>query len=159
VFGESFLQPDIAVFRQNLHALESLNSLHRLYSKVYVSLFSSSCVCRPTHYIVSTPRLTSLSSLLAVCVVQSVTVDVIREVELSWVLSVYSVSSAVCTTWLNVSRVFTDHFCFTAFWHSSYIQQQGGSKLIVSHDAMLCCQQMSVRSSVSHTDFFKVLIY
>jgi len=33
-FGESFLQPDISIFRQNLHALESLNSLHHLYSKV-----------------------------------------------------------------------------------------------------------------------------
>lgn len=33
-FGQSFLQPDIDVFRQNLESLESLNNKWKLYSKV-----------------------------------------------------------------------------------------------------------------------------
>ncbi len=33
-FGQSFLQPDIGVFRQNLETLESLNSKLKLYHKV-----------------------------------------------------------------------------------------------------------------------------
>jgi hypothetical protein len=33
-FGQSFLQPDIAIFKQNLEALESLNSKWKLYQKV-----------------------------------------------------------------------------------------------------------------------------
>jgi len=33
-FGESLLQPDINIFKQNLHGLESLNSKWRLYYKV-----------------------------------------------------------------------------------------------------------------------------
>ena len=33
-FGHSFLQPDIAIFKQNLNTLETLNSKHKLYSKV-----------------------------------------------------------------------------------------------------------------------------
>jgi len=33
-FGHSFLQEDIAVFKQNLVALETLNSKHKLYSKI-----------------------------------------------------------------------------------------------------------------------------
>ena len=33
-FGQSFLQPDIDVFRQNLEALQSLNQSWKLYSKV-----------------------------------------------------------------------------------------------------------------------------
>jgi len=45
VFGESFLQPDIALFRQNLHALESLNSMHQLYSKVTREVISLHVLC------------------------------------------------------------------------------------------------------------------
>jgi hypothetical protein len=33
-FGQSFLQKDIALFKQNLSALETLNKKHKLYSKV-----------------------------------------------------------------------------------------------------------------------------
>ena len=33
-YGHSFLQPDIAVFRQNLEALEQLNAKLKLYHKV-----------------------------------------------------------------------------------------------------------------------------
>ncbi len=33
-FGASFLQSDLAVFKQNLTALESLNTKHKLYSRV-----------------------------------------------------------------------------------------------------------------------------
>ena len=33
-FGHSFLQKDIALFKQNLSALETLNKKHKLYSKV-----------------------------------------------------------------------------------------------------------------------------
>jgi hypothetical protein len=33
-FGQSFLQPDIAIFKQNLEALETLNSKWKLYQKV-----------------------------------------------------------------------------------------------------------------------------
>uniref|UniRef100_A0A3Q3ACL7 Exportin 6 n=1 Tax=Kryptolebias marmoratus TaxID=37003 RepID=A0A3Q3ACL7_KRYMA len=32
-FGQSFLQPDIHIFKQNLSCLESLNSKHKLYSR------------------------------------------------------------------------------------------------------------------------------
>ena len=32
-FGQSFMQPDITVFKQNLTALESLNSKYKLYHK------------------------------------------------------------------------------------------------------------------------------
>ena len=34
-FGQSFLQPDIAIFRQNLESLEALNQNHKLYHKVF----------------------------------------------------------------------------------------------------------------------------
>lgn len=34
-FGQSFLQPDITVFRNNVEALESLNKKQKLYEKVY----------------------------------------------------------------------------------------------------------------------------
>jgi hypothetical protein len=40
-FGQSFLQPDIAIFKQNLEALESLNSKWKLYQKVIEINFSS----------------------------------------------------------------------------------------------------------------------
>lgn len=33
-FGQSFLQPDITIFKQNLEALENLNSKLKLYQKV-----------------------------------------------------------------------------------------------------------------------------
>ncbi len=33
-FGQSFLQPDISIFKQNLETLESLNSKWKLYHKV-----------------------------------------------------------------------------------------------------------------------------
>lgn len=33
-FGNSFLRPDITLFKQNLSYLESLNAKHKLYSKV-----------------------------------------------------------------------------------------------------------------------------
>lgn len=33
-FGQSFLQPDIHIFKQNLSYLESLNSKHKLYHRV-----------------------------------------------------------------------------------------------------------------------------
>lgn len=33
-FGQSFLQTDITIFKQNLLALESLNSKYKLYHKV-----------------------------------------------------------------------------------------------------------------------------
>lgn len=33
-FGQSFLQKDISLFRQNLSSLETLNKKHKLYSKV-----------------------------------------------------------------------------------------------------------------------------
>ena len=33
-FGQSFLQSDISIFRQNLQALETLNNKHKLFSKV-----------------------------------------------------------------------------------------------------------------------------
>ena len=33
-FGNSFLQSDITIFKQNLLALEALNTKHKLYSKV-----------------------------------------------------------------------------------------------------------------------------
>ena len=36
-FYHSFLQPDITVFKQNLAALEVLNSKHKLFSKVGVA--------------------------------------------------------------------------------------------------------------------------
>lgn len=32
--GNSFLRPDITLFKQNLSYLESLNTKHKLYSKV-----------------------------------------------------------------------------------------------------------------------------
>jgi len=32
-FGQSFLQPDISIFKQNLEALESLNAKWKLYHK------------------------------------------------------------------------------------------------------------------------------
>ena len=35
-FGQSFLQSDIGIFRQNLQALESLNSKHKLFHKVRI---------------------------------------------------------------------------------------------------------------------------
>lgn len=37
-FGQSFLQKDISLFRQNLSSLETLNKKHKLYSKVRPSL-------------------------------------------------------------------------------------------------------------------------
>jgi hypothetical protein len=44
-FGQSFLQPDIAIFRQNLNALEHLNANRKLYKKVgAVSLFFNSII-------------------------------------------------------------------------------------------------------------------
>ena len=43
-YGQSFLQPDIAVFRQNLEALEHLNKKWKLYRKVSVTL---SVKCEP----------------------------------------------------------------------------------------------------------------
>ena len=42
--GESFLQPDIALFKQNLAALENVNTKWRLYQKVIVVHISPS-VC------------------------------------------------------------------------------------------------------------------
>ena len=36
-FGQSFLQPDIAIFKQNLEALDSLNTKWKLYQKVFLS--------------------------------------------------------------------------------------------------------------------------
>jgi len=33
-FGQSFLQPDITIFKQNLNALEELNGKQKLYEKV-----------------------------------------------------------------------------------------------------------------------------
>ena len=36
-YGQSFLQPDIAVFRQNLESLEKLNTKWKLYRKVGIS--------------------------------------------------------------------------------------------------------------------------
>ena len=39
-FGQSFLQPDIHIFKQNLSYLESLNSKHKLYHRV-----SSALIC------------------------------------------------------------------------------------------------------------------
>ena len=33
-FGQSFLQPDIALFKMNLEALENLNAKWKLYQKV-----------------------------------------------------------------------------------------------------------------------------
>ena len=41
-YGQSFLQPDIAVFKQNLESLEALNYKWKLYSKVRHSFFSLS---------------------------------------------------------------------------------------------------------------------
>ena len=38
-FGQSFLQPDIAVFKQNLLTLEALNEKWKLYHKVIEILF------------------------------------------------------------------------------------------------------------------------
>ena len=35
-FGQSFLRPDITIFKQNLEALENLNSKCKLYQKVRV---------------------------------------------------------------------------------------------------------------------------
>ena len=35
-FGQSFLQPDIAVFKQNLLTLEALNEKWKLYHKVSI---------------------------------------------------------------------------------------------------------------------------
>lgn len=37
-FGQSFLRPDIAIFKQNLEALENLNSKCKLYQKVRLPL-------------------------------------------------------------------------------------------------------------------------
>lgn len=34
-FGQSFMQPDITIFKHNLEALESLNSKYKLYHKVW----------------------------------------------------------------------------------------------------------------------------
>ena len=49
-FGQSFLQPDISIFRQNLETLESLNSKWKLYHKVSQYIvpvaFERSCVVR-----------------------------------------------------------------------------------------------------------------
>lgn len=39
-YGQSFLLPDIAIFKQNLEALENLNSKWKLYQKVGVCDFS-----------------------------------------------------------------------------------------------------------------------
>lgn len=43
-FGQSFLHPDIHIFKQNLSYLEILNTKHKLYHRVrnarFVSLFS-----------------------------------------------------------------------------------------------------------------------
>ena len=38
-FGQSFLQPDIAVFKQNLLTLEALNEKWKLYHKVSIIFF------------------------------------------------------------------------------------------------------------------------
>ncbi len=38
-FGQSFLQPDLDVFKQNLQILEALNSKWKLYHKVSENLF------------------------------------------------------------------------------------------------------------------------
>ena len=40
-FGQSFMQPDIMVFKQNLAALEQLNDKWKLYHKVIRYLFNS----------------------------------------------------------------------------------------------------------------------
>ena len=39
-FGQSFLQKDISLFKQNLSALETLNKKHKLYSKVSSDILS-----------------------------------------------------------------------------------------------------------------------
>lgn len=36
MFGNSFLRPDIILFKQNLCYLETLNTKHKLYSKVHL---------------------------------------------------------------------------------------------------------------------------
>lgn len=56
-FGQSFLQPDIHIFKQNLSYLESLNSKHKLYSRVG-SLFLS------MHLMVKDQHVTDLGFLL-----------------------------------------------------------------------------------------------
>ena len=33
-YGQSFMQPDITIFKQNLETLEELNSKYKLYQKV-----------------------------------------------------------------------------------------------------------------------------
>lgn len=38
-FGQSFMQPDITIFKHNLEALESLNSKYKLYHKVWYPPF------------------------------------------------------------------------------------------------------------------------
>ena len=40
-FGQSFLQPDISVFKQNLAALEDINAKWKLYHKVFVATLPS----------------------------------------------------------------------------------------------------------------------
>jgi len=41
-FGQSFLQPDLTIFKKNIEYLESLNTKHKLYSKVSHSLMEKS---------------------------------------------------------------------------------------------------------------------
>ena len=37
-FGQSFLQPDLTIFKKNIEYLESLNTKHKLFSKVSHSI-------------------------------------------------------------------------------------------------------------------------
>ena len=48
-YGHSFLQPDIAVFRQNLAALEQLNAKWKLYHKVGQNSFRNFMVIYLSH--------------------------------------------------------------------------------------------------------------
>lgn len=48
-YGQSFLLPDIAIFKQNLEALETLNSKWKLYHKV--SLFVLIEVVQLQHFL------------------------------------------------------------------------------------------------------------
>jgi hypothetical protein len=39
-YGQSFMQPDISVFQQNLAALEAVNSKWKLFQKVCIRIFT-----------------------------------------------------------------------------------------------------------------------
>ena len=49
-FGQSFLQPDISIFKQNLECLQNLHSKRKLFNKVSSPQPSHTCHFSANHY-------------------------------------------------------------------------------------------------------------